>query len=261
MGILNATPDSFSDGGKFLSTRKAVNRIEQMIMEGAEIIDVGGESTRPGSDPVTEQQEMDRVLPVLEIACKKFKETIFSIDTTKYQVAEEALKAGVHVVNDVSGLQKEPRLADLCSKYKAGYILMHSKGNPKTMQINPVYDDVMEEITQFFKNGISKLNKAGVDSVILDPGIGFGKTLEHNLQIIIGLRKFSLLGMPVLVGASRKSMIGQLLDNRPAEDRLAGTIAVQYHSLLQGAKILRVHDVQEAVDSVRIFEAVTGRQN
>jgi len=258
MGILNATPDSFSDGGKFLSVNRAVDRVEEMINKGAKIIDVGGESTRPGSEPVSEQEEMDRVLPVLEIACKRFDETIFSIDTTKYRVAEEALRLGVHVVNDVSGLQKEPQLADLCSDYKAGYILMHSKGDPKTMQENPVYDDVIEEIGHFFESGISRLKKAGVDSIIIDPGIGFGKTLDHNLQIISELRNFSQFEVPVLVGASRKSLIGQLLDNRPAENRLAGTLAVHYHCLMHGAKILRAHDVQEASDSVKIFQAIAG---
>lgn len=178
------------------------------------------------------------------------------MDTTKYEVAEQALKAGAHIINDVSGLQKEPRLAELCKEYQAAYILMHSKGDPKTMQRNPVYEDVVEEIFRFFEKQVHTLEQKGVSSVVLDPGIGFGKTLQHNLQIIAQLRKFTTFGYPVLIGASRKSMVGRLLNNRPVSDRLAGTLAVHYHCLLNGANILRVHDVQEAVDSIQVFEAV-----
>jgi dihydropteroate synthase len=256
MGILNTTPDSFSDGGEFDSGEKALQRIGEMIKEGASIIDIGGESTRPGSDPVTEEEEMQRVLPVLERALSKFEGTIFSVDTTKFRVAEEALKLGAHIINDISGLQKEPRLKDLCYQYKAGYVLMHSQGDPKTMQKNPFYKNVIDDISGFFEERLKTLIDAGVQSVIIDPGIGFGKTLEHNLKIIAELKSFMRFNVPVLVGASRKSMIGQLLSGRPADERLAGTIAVHYHCLMNGAKILRVHDVKEAVDSIKIFEAL-----
>lgn len=256
MGILNVTPDSFSDGGKYSSVQKAVDAVGQMVEEGAVIIDIGGESTRPGADPVSESEELNRVIPVLEQVLNGFPDTLFSIDTTKYRIAEESLKRGAHIINDISGLQKEPRLAELCAIYQAGFVLMHSQGNPQTMQKNPEYKNVVDDIYVFLKNGIEQLRQAGVSSIMIDPGIGFGKTLQHNLDIIKELKKFITLGYPLLVGASRKSMIGKLLDGRPADGRLAGTLAVHYHCLLNGTKILRVHDVQEAVDSVKIFESL-----
>lgn len=254
MGILNATPDSFSDGGRYMNEKGAMDHIKQMVQDGAKIIDIGGESTRPGSDPVSEEEEIERVIPIIKQAIEEFPNAIFSIDTTKYRVAEESLKAGVHIINDVSGLKKEPRFSKLCADYQAGYVLMHSKGDPKTMQKNPVYSDVINEIKLFFSDGIEQLKRSGVDSVMIDPGIGFGKTLEHNITIIKNLKKLERDGYPLLVGASRKSMIGQLLDGRPSDGRLAGTLAVHYHCLLSGAKILRVHDVREAMDSIKIFQ-------
>lgn len=256
MGILNATPDSFSDGGNFLNLQKAIDRIGEMIEQGAGMIDIGGESTRPGSDSVSEKEEIGRTIPVLDKAIKFYPDTLFSIDTTKYKVAKEALTAGAHVINDVSGLRKEPRFAELCSEYGAGYVLMHSIGDPKTMQKNPVYDNVIESISDFFESAINTLKEAGVEAIFLDPGIGFGKTLQHNCEIVAGLKKFSKFDYPLLVGASRKSMIGQLLDNRPVDGRLAGTLAVHYHSLVNGARILRVHDVQEASDSIKVYTAL-----
>lgn len=261
MGILNATPDSFSDGGDYLNLNKALDHIGQMLEEGAHIIDVGGESTRPGSEPVSLREEMHRVLPVLEKAIPLYKDAFFSIDTTKYDVAKAALDAGAHIVNDVSGLRKEPRFPSLCSEYRAGYVLMHSRANPKTMQQNPAYkgDDVIGELMEFFEEGIRTLESDGNDAIIIDPGIGFGKTLAHNCTIVAELQKFSKFGYPVLMGASRKSMIGGLLNDRPVDGRLAGTLAVHYHSLMNGANILRVHDVQEAADSIRVFTALTNR--
>lgn len=260
MGILNLTPDSFSDGGRFNSPPSALHRIEEMLDEGAHIIDAGGESTRPGSDPVSEEEELKRTIPVLKEAVKKFPDTLFSIDTTKYEVAKQALDCGVQIVNDVSGLQKEPRLAELCAEYGAAYILMHSQGDPKTMQKNPEYTDAVSDIFSFLKKGIKQLNTAGADHVIIDPGIGFGKKLEHNLQIIADLPQFAKLNCPILIGASRKSMIGSILDGRPADDRLAGTLAVHYHCLMHGAHILRVHDVKEAADTIKIFNAVKSQE-
>ena len=256
MGIVNVTPDSFSDGGIFNSVQEAVDSIGLMLQDGAKIIDIGGESTRPGADAVSENEEMDRVLPVLEEALTHFSHAIFSIDTTKYQVAEESLKLGAHLINDVSGLQKEPNLAALCAKFDVGYVLMHSQGDPKTMQKNPDYKNVVEDIFFFLKKRIEHLVDEGVSSIVIDPGIGFGKTLKNNIDIIKGLRKFTTLNRPLLIGASRKSMIGKLLDGRPADQRLAGTLALHYHCLLQGASILRVHDVKEAADSVKIYEAL-----
>lgn len=256
MGILNATPDSFSDGGKFVSVSQAVDRIGEMIENGASIIDIGGESTRPGADPVSEDEELNRVIPIFEKALKAFPGVIFSADTTKYTVAAEALKQGVSIINDVSGLTREPRLAGLCADYQATYILMHTKGDPKTMQVNPFYHDVVQEIALFFTERLKQLQKAGVQSVILDPGIGFGKTKEHNLRIIQQLEKFATLNRPILIGASRKKVVAEVLNGREVEGRLAGTISIHYHSLINGAKIIRVHDVKEAADSIKIFQAV-----
>jgi len=253
MGILNTTPDSFSDGGRFDTLSKALQRVEEMIAQGAEIIDVGGESTRPGAEPVSEETEAERVVPVLKEALSRFPNTFFSVDTTKYSVANQALEAGAHIINDVSGLRKELRLADLCASFNAGYILMHSLKDPKTMQNNPEYDSVVCDILEFLLNQTKKLKKEGVSSIIVDPGIGFGKTTEHNLRIIKELKKFSTLGYPVMLGASRKSMIGNVLNNRPVDGRLAGTLAVHYHGLMGGANILRVHDVEAAADTVEIF--------
>ena len=260
MGILNATPDSFSDGGRYLDRSRAMDRIHLMLKSGAEIIDVGGESTRPGAKPVSVQEEIERVIPLLEQAIPVFNEAVFSIDTTKYEVAQKALEAGAHIVNDVSGLQKEPRLADLCAEYGATYILMHSQGNPENMQENPRYEDVIEDITQFFERQAASAQERGVQHMVLDPGIGFGKTLEHNLKLIAHLDKFKKFGFPIMVGASRKSLIGKILNDRTTDDRVTGTVALHYHALLKGANILRVHDVKEASDSIRIFNAVQSQQ-
>ncbi len=256
MGVLNVTPDSFSDGGEFNAKESAVKRAGEMINEGADIIDIGGESTRPGSDPVSVDEEVRRTIPVVREIINTYPKALVSIDTTKFEVASQAVHAGAHFINDVSGLEKEPRFADLCSETGAAFICMHSRGEPKTMQDNPQYDNVVDEIKGFFEGKLDILDKTGVQNVILDPGIGFGKKLEHNLKIIASLDHFSTLNCPLLIGASRKSMIGQILDGRSVDGRLAGTIAVHYHSLINGASILRVHDVQEAQDSVKIFNAV-----
>lgn len=256
MGILNATPDSFSDGGQFNRVDLAMQHIAKMIEEGAAIIDIGGESTRPGSDPVSEEEELQRVIPIFEATVPEFQNATFSIDTTKYEVAKQALDLGASIINDVSGLEKEPGFIDLALEYDASYVLMHSQGDPKTMQENPSYVSVVDQVMEFFDKKIKELISKGVSKIILDPGIGFGKKLHHNLSLVAHLDKFKKFGFPVLVGASRKSMIGQILDNRPADDRLIGTIAVHYHSLMNGADILRVHDVKEASDSIRIFEAI-----
>ncbi len=257
---MNATPDSFSDGGKYLDVNRAMDRIHIMLNNGAHIIDVGGESTRPGAEPVSAQEEIDRVMPLLDKAIPVFQKAVFSIDTTKYEVARAALNAGAKIVNDVSGLQKEPRLSDLCAEFEATYVLMHSQGDPKTMQQNPEYDDIVADLISFFEKQLSEAKKRGAHKIILDPGIGFGKKLEHNLKLIAHLDKFQKFGFPVLVGASRKSMIGKILDDRPTDERITGTVALHYHALLKGAKILRVHDVKEASDSIRIFNAVQSQQ-
>ncbi|MDX1637703.1 MAG: dihydropteroate synthase, partial [Balneolaceae bacterium] len=255
-GVLNATPDSFSDGGRYNDLDSALGQIGLMVGQGSSIIDVGGESTRPGSDPVSEDEELNRVMPILERAIPEFPETIFSIDTTKYNVARKALDRGVHIVNDISGLQKEPRLADLCAEHGAAYILMHSKGNPKTMQEDPAYGDVIADIYSYFEKQAALAGGKGVDQIVLDPGIGFGKTLQHNLKILANLDRFLDLGYPLLVGASRKSMLGKILNDREVGGRLIGTVAAHYHALMKGAKILRVHDVREANDSILVYNAL-----
>ncbi len=261
MGVLNATPDSFSDGGEAANVPSALARIQKMIVDGAALIDVGGESTRPGSDPVSTDEELRRVIPVLEKAIPAFPETMFSIDTTKYEVARRALQCGVHMVNDVSGLQNDPRLADLCAEHRSALVIMHSLGPPKTMQQNPRYGDTVSEIAAFLKERAGAATKAGVEQIIIDPGIGFGKTLGHNLELIARLHDICRLGFPVLVGASRKSMIGKLLaddqGDRPVNKRLAGTLALHYHALMQGAAVLRVHDVREARDTLEVFKALS----
>lgn len=257
MGVLNATPDSFSDGGKFNRINVALQRIEEMIQQGATIIDIGGESTRPYASVVEESEEVSRVIPILESAVARFSnQVLFSIDTTKYGVAERALNAGALFINDVSGLQKSPAMAKLAASYNAAYILMHAQGSPQDMQDNPNYVHVTADIVDFLVQQSVLLQQEGVEHIIVDPGIGFGKSLDHNLQIIAGLDKVVEIGFPVMLGASRKSMFGQLLDNRGVEGRLAGTLVAHYHGLMQGVRILRVHDVQEASDSIRVFEAL-----
>jgi dihydropteroate synthase len=256
MGVLNVTPDSFSDGGQFNKIELALSIASDMLAQGATIIDIGGESTRPGAETVSEQEEIDRVIPILESANEFFPDLVYSIDTTKFKVAEAALHAGASIINDVSGLQKDPEMASLAANFGASYVIMHSQGNPKDMQKSPEYSDVVEEVYSFLEEQVRFAQSKGVESIIVDPGIGFGKTLEHNLKLLAQLDKFRKIGVPILVGASRKSMIGKILDGRPVEDRLIGTVAVHYDSLTKGAKILRVHDVKEASDSLRIFQAI-----
>lgn len=256
MGVLNLTPDSFSDGGRYADTEAALARIARMEAEGAAIIDIGGESTRPGSDPVSADEELRRVMPVLEAALSAHPRLLFSIDTTKYAVAEAALQAGAHILNDVSGLRAEPRFIGLCAKHQRPLVLMHSIGDPKTMQQDPRYDDVVEEVAVFLETRAAAAEAAGVPQVIVDPGIGFGKTLAHNLALLRHLERLTKGPRPVLVGASRKSMIGAILGGRAVDGRLAGTIAVHAHALMKGAKILRVHDVREANDSILVHRSL-----
>lgn len=256
MGVLNVTPDSFSDGGKYNSLSGAMKRIEQMQREGTLIIDIGGESTRPGSEPVNAAEEIARTEPVFREAVKQFPDLIFSADTMKAEVARAALDAGAHIINDVSGLQKDPEKAALAAEYNASLVIMHAQGVPKTMQQNPTYTNVLEEVKSFLVKQSKLASEMGVKSIIVDPGIGFGKTLAHNLSLFHGLEELTSLPYPLLMGASRKSMIGKLLDGRETDGRLAGTIALHYHALMYGAQIIRVHDVQEASDSIRIFSAI-----
>ncbi|HIC51482.1 MAG TPA: dihydropteroate synthase [Candidatus Marinimicrobia bacterium] len=256
MGVLNVTPDSFSDGGEFLDAEKAVERAIQMVEEGADIIDIGGESSRPGADPVSESEELRRVLPVIT-ALKDVINVPLSIDTFKASVAEKALDAGVQMINDISGLRGDGDMAKLAEERKVYTIIMHMKGTPKTMQANPSYDNLMIELVQYFEERIAFAFSAGITrkKIILDPGIGFGKRVEDNFVILNELQTLVDLGYPVLVGPSRKSFIGLTLD-LPENDRLEGTSATITAAVLNGAKIVRVHDVKEMRRGVLISDAI-----
>ncbi len=255
MGILNATPDSFSDGGAFNTLEDALMRIDTMIQQGAAIIDIGGESTRPGAEPVPAEIELERVIPILEKALSRHPDHYFSVDTRTYKVAQKALEKGAHIINDVSGLE-DPGIAELCAEYGAGYILMHSQGDPQDMQDDPRYNNVVADVKTFFKKQLDRAAEAGLDEVIIDPGIGFGKTLAHNLELLAGLDSFLPLGKPIMVGVSRKSMLDEILEGRAPQERVTATVAAHYDAMVKGARILRVHDVREANDAVRVFNAI-----
>lgn len=256
MGILNVTPDSFSDGGSFIKPEKALEQALKMAAEGADIIDIGGESTRPGALKVTAKEELARVLPVLKKLSKKLKIPV-SLDTYKYEVARSGLDAGAALINDISGLHYDEKIAELTAKAKAGLILMHIKGTPVDMQINPVYKDILKEIKDYLKDGIETALAFGnrKESIAVDPGIGFGKTLEHNLKILKYTGEFVKLGYPVLIGASRKSFIGKVTGGTPKE-RLEGSLASAVLAAERGASIVRVHDVKETVLALKVAEAV-----
>ena len=256
MGILNVTPDSFSDGGLYASVESAVEHAERMVSEGADIIDVGGESTRPGAESVPAEDEIRRILPVIEKLTKITKIPI-SIDTYKSSVARRALEAGACIINDISALRGDPDMAYVAAEAGVSVALMHMKGTPKDMQVNPHYDDPINEITSFFRERIQAAVDAGIspDQIIIDPGIGFGKTAEHNLEIIRRLREFKSLGKPILIGTSRKSFIGKVLD-LPVDDRLEGTAATVAVSICNGADIVRVHDVKEMLRVARMTDAI-----
>lgn len=246
MGILNVTPDSFSDGKKFLKVEDAVRQGIKMAQEGADIIDVGGESTRPGSDPITIEEELSRVIPVIEALSKEIDIPI-SIDTYKSEVAKKALDSRAEMINEISALRFDPQMKEVAAEYQVPIILMHIKETPKNMQENPYYDDVIEEIIKYLKESTKLAKDAGIkkENIIIDPGIGFGKRLEDNLNILKNLKKFSILNCPILVGPSRKSFIGKILD-LPVEERLEGSLAALAVSIMNGANIVRVHDVKES---------------
>jgi dihydropteroate synthase len=257
MGVLNVTPDSFSDGGKFFNVQSAIKRGIVIVKEGADIIDIGGESTRPGAKCISVASEIDRVIPVIRALRRKTRVPI-SVDTRKSEVAREAIRAGADIINDVSGLRFDPGMARIAAKYKTGIILMHSKGDPETMQRRPSYRDVVKEIIQSLKASMAIALEAGVkkDRIALDPGIGFGKTVSHNLEILKRLDEICRIGRPVCIGTSRKSFIGKVLGlNRP-EERLAGTLASSVLAISKGASIVRVHDVKEMVMACRMTDAI-----
>jgi dihydropteroate synthase len=264
MGIVNVTPDSFSDGGRFYDPEAAVARGERMAEAGADMIDIGGESTRPYSDPVSEEEEARRVLPVIERLAARISLPI-SIDTTKSGIAERALEAGADIINDVSALRVDPLLAEVAARAGALLILMHMKGTPKGMQKNPGYNDLIGEIKSFLTDAVFRAETAGVfrSNIIIDPGIGFGKTFAHNLQVLNQLGAFAELDLPLLVGSSRKAFLRNLLkakdqtDLDPESPRVAkGTQATVAAAILKGAHIVRVHDVEDTRITVRIIDAV-----
>jgi dihydropteroate synthase len=257
MGILNITPDSFSDGGMYYNKSSAIDHALQMADEGADIIDIGGESTRPGAEPISLEEELKRTIPVIEELVKRLSVPI-SIDTYKAEVAKRALDAGASIVNDISGLRFDPLMAQMIAHYDAAVVIMHIKGTPKDMQINPHYDDLFGEITDYLRKSIEIARSHGIseERIIIDPGIGFGKKPEHNLQIINQLNRFKVLNRPVLMGVSRKSFIGIALDNAPPQERLEGTAAAVALSVYNGADIVRVHDVKEMARVVKVVDAI-----
>jgi dihydropteroate synthase len=257
MGILNVTPDSFSDGGQFPTenmTELAVSRALEMVNEGADIIDVGGYSSRPYADDVSPEEEKKRVLGAISVLSRNFPEAIISIDTFRSDIAYEAVnRCGAHIINDISGGEADNKMFSMIRELNVPYIMMHMKGDPGTMQENPVYEDIISDILKWFGSRIVSLQSAGVKDIILDPGIGFGKTINHNFEILHRLSDFAVTGLPLLVGVSRKSMVWKTLGITPGE-ALNGTTVLNSVALLGGADILRVHDVREAKEAVKLVE-------
>ncbi len=258
MGILNVTPDSFSDGGRFNQLTPARQHALQILEEGADIIDIGGESTRPNAAPVAEQEELDRVIPVIE-AIRQHSEVMISIDTSKAVVMREAVTAGANIINDVMALRAEGALS-VAAELKVPVCLMHMQGEPHTMQSAPIYSDVVHEVKTFLEARVDACLAAGMsrDKLWLDPGFGFGKTVTHNLHLLRHLTEFKRLGFPLLVGLSRKSMIGALLNNAPVTERLPASLALALIATQSGANIVRVHDVKATVDALAMWQAVNG---
>lgn len=256
MGILNVTPDSFSDGGQFHARDAALQRVEAMLAQGVDIVDIGGESTRPGAAAVTLAEELARVVPVISAIRERFDVPI-SVDTSKPEVMQAAVAAGADMINDVRALQ-EPGALAVCAGLSVPICLMHMQGQPRTMQHNPQYTDVVAEISQFFAERIQACVAAGIqrERLILDPGFGFGKTLQHNVDLLAKLDTFLTFNLPLLVGISRKSMIGALLNDRPVDGRLHGSVAAAVIAAMKGASIVRVHDVAATVDAIKIVNAV-----
>lgn len=263
MGIVNVTPDSFSDGGLFLDSERAVAHGRELAAAGAEILDVGGESTRPGAPAVSTEEELDRIGPVVErLAAEDEVGAELSIDTSKLAVAQAALDAGAAIVNDVTALRTDPEIAGLCADRGAGLVLMHMLGTPRTMQRDPTYGDVVDDVREFLEARIARALAEGLSErrIWIDPGIGFGKTLAHNLELVRRLDELRGLGRPIVIGTSRKSFLGKLT-GRDAQERLGGTIASSVLALRNGATVLRVHDVAEVAEATRAAEAILGRRD
>jgi dihydropteroate synthase len=258
MGIVNVTPDSFSDGGQFIDPTRAVEQCLRLVEDGADLLDLGGESTRPGAVPVGEEEEILRVVPVVAEVARRISVPI-SIDTTKAAVAQRALDAGAAIVNDISGLRFDPRMPEVCARARAGIVCMHMQGTPQTMQIDPQYKDVVREITDYLAERLATLEQSGIarERVVIDPGIGFGKTPHHNLAILKNIARFRALGRPVLIGHSRKRFLAKIL-GRTLEETSAATLGVSVAAALAGADLLRVHDVRATRDVLGACWAVLG---
>jgi len=251
MGILNLTPDSFFDGGKYQNESRIMEHVNSMEYDGASIIDIGGCSTRPKAVKVSEEEELKRVLPVIKLIKTNFKDLVISIDTFRSNVARQCVEAGANIINDISGGDIDINMFKVAGELKVPYVLSHIKGTPQTMQNDPLYINLIEEVKNYFEKKIAQLNDLGVKNIILDPGFGFGKTLENNYQLLKRLQEFNSLGLPILAGVSRKSMINKVLDTTP-EEALNGTTVLNTIALLNGAKILRVHDVKEANEVIQL---------
>ena len=255
MGILNVTPDSFSDGGNYFSTKEAITHGIELIEAGAEIIDIGGESSRPGSEPVTAEEEKKRVLPVIRGLLAAYPDAIISLDTTKSEVAYEALKEGVKIINDISGLADDPGMLNTIREFDAALVLMHMKGVPGTMQDNPAYNDVVNEVYDFLKTQSGVATNAGIKNIIIDPGIGFGKRVVDNYEIINRLEEFKSLGFPILIGLSRKSFIGKVF-NKKVEEREDLTLTSETISIINGARFVRTHNIKNTLEAVKLIELI-----
>lgn len=251
MGILNVTPDSFYDGGVYSNEKEVLKQVEKMILDGVDIIDVGGYSSKPGAKTINIKEEEKRVLPIIKLIYKTFKKTIISVDTFRSEIAEKSLNAGASIINDISGGDFDNNIYKIAERYKAPYIMMHMKGNPSNMQINPTYKNINYEIIKDLSKKIDFAQKKGVCDIIIDPGFGFGKTIEHNYQILNNLKLYKVLHKPILIGVSRKSMIYKVLKTDPSS-ALNGTTALNTVALINGANILRVHDVKQANEVIKL---------
>ena len=251
MGVLNVTPDSFYDGGIYSSEKKILKQVEKMVLDGADIIDVGGYSSKPGATSITIEEEEKRVIPIIKLIYKTFKKTIISVDTFRSEIAEKSLNAGASIINDISGGDFDNNIYNIAERYKAPYIMMHMKGNPSNMQINPTYKNINYEIIKNLSKKIDFAQKKGVCDIIIDPGFGFGKTIKHNYQILNNLKLYKVLQKPILIGVSRKSMIYKLLKTDPSK-ALNGTTTLNTVALINGANILRVHDVKQASEVIKL---------
>jgi len=253
MGILNLTPDSFFDGGKYSNEAEILEQVNNMEYYGAKIIDVGGYSTRPGATEISKEEELKRVIPIVQLIHQNFEDIVISVDTFRSNIAIKAVEAGAEIINDISAGSLDEKLIDTIAQLKVPYVLMHMQGNPKNMQDNPSYNNVVEEVNAFFTEKIELLNQKGITDIILDPGFGFGKTVEHNYKLLKHLDKFKSFGLPILAGLSRKSMINKVLETTPAE-ALNGTTVLNTIALQKGVNILRVHDVKEANECVKLVD-------